>query len=288
MRYVSLAISGLTLGSIYALVALGFHLVFRTAGIIDFAQGEKVVVAGLVALSLIGAGVPLPIALLLVLIGGLVAGVLYDYVVIRPTQRNGPTAAVIATVGASLILGSGHAIIWGSGQTPFPRLTEGSFGLGSIEVEYQSLWIWGILAVIVASLIYLMRRTRAGKGMVAAASDPLAATTVGINVRRTRITAFAIATALAAVAGVLVAPLTLAGGAIGGTLTIKGFTAAILGGIGSTRGVVLGGLLLGVLENVVGGSLPNGLRDPFVFAALLVILLVAPTGLFGGRRGRLA
>lgn len=288
MRYLILAISGLTLGSIYALVALGFHMVFRTAGIIDFAQGEKVVVAGLVALSLIGIGVPLPLALLLVMIGGLLAGVLYDYVVIRPTQRNGPTAAVIATVGASLILGSGHAIVWGSGQNPFPPLTEGGFRLGSTEVEWQSVWIWGILGAIVLGLTFLMRRTRAGKAMVAAASDPLAATTVGINVRRSRIASFAIATGLAALAGVLVAPLTLAGGAVGGTLTIKGFTAAILGGIGSTRGVVVGGLLLGVLENVVGGSLPNGLRDPFVFAALLLVLLVAPTGLFGGRRGRLA
>lgn len=288
MRYVTLLVSGLTLGSIYALVALGFHLVFRTAGIIDFAQGEKVVVAGLVALSLIQAGVPLPLALLLVVGGGLVFGVLYDYVVIRPTQRNGPTAAVIATVGASLVLGSGHAIVWGSGQTVFPPLNKGGFNLGGTQIEYQSVWIWVILAAIVAGLTILMRRTRAGKGMVAAASDPLAATVVGINVRRTRIVSFAIAAALAAVAGVLIAPMTLAGGAIGGTLTIKGFTGAILGGINSTRGVVLGALLLGVIENVVGGSLPNGLRDAFVFSSLLVVLLIAPTGIFGGRRGRLA
>lgn len=288
MSYVTLLVSGLTLGSIYALVALGFHLVFRTAGLVDFSQGEKVVVSGLVCLSLVQVGLPLPLALMLVIGIGLLAGIAYDFVVIRPTQRNGPTAAVIATVGASLVLGSGHAIVWGSARVPFPPLTEGSVKIGSTAVEYQSLWIWGILAAVVAGLTLLMTRTRPGKGMVAAASDPLAATTVGINTRRTRAGSFALATGLAALAGVLVAPLTLAGGAVGATLTIKGFTAAILGGIDSTKGVVAGGLLLGVMENLIGGFLPNGYRDPFVYGILLVVLVIVPTGLFGRRRGRLA
>ena len=139
------------------------------------------------------------------------------------------------------------------------------------------------------ALLTLMKRTRFGKGLVAAASDPLAAVAVGISIRAARLVSFAIATGLAALAGILIAPLTLAGGGIGGTLTIKGFTGAVLGGIDNTLGVVGGSLILGVTETMLQGNLTNnGYVDPIVFGLLLVVLLVAPTGIFGARRGRLA
>ena len=288
MRYVSLAIDGLTLGAVYALIAIGFNLVYRTAGLLDFAQGDKVVVAALVALTLVDAGVPLWAVLLVILLIGIVVGIGYDAAVIRPTQRNCVTAAIIATVGASLILGAGSSIVWGANGRPFPALTPGGFHLGSLKIDYQSLWIWGFLIVVVGVLFFLMLRTRVGQGMVAAASDPLAATAVGINVSRARMTSFAIATALAGLAGVLIAPLTLAGGSIGGVLTIKGFTGAVIGGLDSTGGVVVGALLLGVVESVVGGLLPGGIRDPLAYALLLAVLLVLPTGLFGRRGVRVA
>lgn len=289
MRYLILIVSGLTLGSIYSLIAIGFNLVFRTTGLIDFAQGDKAVLGGLVALSLINLHIPMPLVILTIVLLGIGFGALYDQAVIRPAQRHGPSAAVVGTVGASLVIGSAALVIWGPSGIAFPPITAGGFQISSLQITYQTVWIWGTLAVVVTALLTLMKRTRFGKGMVAAASDPLAAVAVGISIRAARLTSFAIATALAALAGILIAPITLAGGGIGGTLTIKGFTGAVLGGIDNTIGVVGGSLILGVTETMLQGELSNnGYVDPIVFGLLLVVLLVAPTGLFGARRGRLA
>ena len=135
----------------------------------------------------------------------------------------------------------------------------------------------------------MLERTKLGRGMIASATDPLAATTVGVNVSRDRSLSFALAFGLAAIAGVLVAPITLAGGGgLGTALTLKGFTGAVLGGLDSTRGVVVGALLLGVIESQLAAFLPNSNVDPVVFGGLILILLVVPNGLFGLRRQRLA
>lgn len=279
-----LLIHGLTLGSIYALVALGFHLIFRTVGVLDFGQGDKVVLGGLVALTVVDAGVVLPLAIVIVVAAALVAGVVYDSVVIAPTIRNGIDPAIIATVGALLVMGSGHILVWGAAGERFPPLVEGSVSIGGSRIQAQSFVIWGVVLIAVLAVVAFLFRTRFGRGMVAAASDPLAAGTVGIDVRRTRIVAFALAFALAGLAGVLVAPVTLAGGTIGPYLTLKGFTAAILGGLGSTWGVVVGALLLGVFEDEIGGVVPYAYRDPIVFGVLIGVLLLFPAGLFGMRR----
>lgn len=289
MGTLALVISGLTLGSIYALVALGFQLVFKMTGIIDFAQGDKVVVGGLIGLTLVQHGLP-TVALVLVLVAaiGLALGALYDVTVILPTQRNGLIAAVAATVGITLVFANGHQLIWGPDAQPFPSLVAGQFTMGTFPVTYQTVGIWVIVVLVGAGLSVLTHRTRLGRGMVAAATDPLAATAAGINVARTRVIAFALAFALATVAGVLVAPITLAGGAAGTSLTLKGFTGAVLGGLETAWGVIVGSLLLGVAESLIGGWLPNGDVDPVVFSSLIVVLLLMPNGLFGLRRQRLA
>lgn len=290
MLNLDLLISGLTLGAIYALVALGFHLVFTMTGIIDFAQGDKVVLGALVGLSLVQAGLDVVLVVLIIVLAlGLVVGVAYDWIAILPTQRNGEIAAIAATVGMTLVFANGHQIIWGPDAKPFPPILEGGITLGSVRVSYQSIIIWVVLVVIGLVLAFVLERTRLGRGMVASATDPLAATTVGINVSRDRSLSFALAFGLAAIAGVLVAPITLAGGgALGTALTLKGFTGAVLGGLMSTRGVVVGALLLGVVESQLASFLPNSNVDPVVFAILIVVLLVVPNGLFGLRRQRLA
>lgn len=288
MHYAELVINGLTLGSIYALVAIGFHLVYRVAGVLDFAQGDKVVLGGLLGLSLVRGDVPIALSLGLVAVLGLGLGLLYDGLVIAPTRRNGEIAAISATVGAMLVIANGQAIVWGANQQPFPALARGTVEFGKLTIATQSFVIWATVAGALALLVGLTRGTRTGKGMIAAASDPLAATALGISVPRARRLAFSLAFGFAAVAGVLIAPLTLAGGALGTPLTLKGFTGAILGGLESPYGVVVGALALGVFENVVADALPNGYRDPVVFGALLAVLLVMPTGLFGLRRDRVA
>ncbi|HET6154123.1 MAG TPA: branched-chain amino acid ABC transporter permease [Marmoricola sp.] len=290
MLNLELLVSGLTLGAIYALVALGFHLVFKMTGIIDFAQGDKVVLGGLVGLSLVRAGLNVVLVVAIIVLAlGLIVGVVYDLVAILPTQRNGEVAAIAATVGMTLLFANGHQIIWGPDAEPFPAIAGGHFHIGALQITYQSVIIWVVLAVIGGVLAYVLERTRLGRGMIASATDPMAATTVGINVSRDRSLSFALAFGLAAMAGVLVAPITLAGGGgLGTALTLKGFTGAVLGGLGSTRGVIVGSLLLGVLESQLASFLPDGNVDPVVFGILIVVLLVAPNGLFGLRRQRLA
>lgn len=288
MEYVRLVIDGITLGSVYAFVALGFHLIFRTSGILDFAQGYKAVVGGLIALSLVDSHVPLLLTLALIVVIGFGLGLVYEVVVIRYTRRLGLVPAIIATVGAALVLENGQQIIWGANAEPFPSLTAGGFRIGTVDVLWQSLWTVGILALTVIGLIWFLDRSRFGKGMVASAADPLAASTLGVNPTLVRSITFGLAFSLAAVGGVLVAPVTLAGGAIGAALTLKGFTAAILGGLNSAVGVVVGAIALGIAENVGGSFLPNGFQDPLDYTILLVVLVFIPSGLFGLRRQRQA
>ena len=285
MQYVAAIVNGLTLGSIYALVALGFTLTFRTVNVLDFGQGDKVVLGGLLALTLVHSHIPLSVAFLIVVAGGLLGGVIYDTIVIRSTIKRGPDAAVVATVGALLILSSGHVLIWGAAGQSFPALINGSITIGKSQVAAQDFLVWGVVAVVVVGMALFLSRARYGKAMVASAADPLAAGTVGIDVRRTRVVAVALAFSLAMLAGVLIAPITLAGGVVGPDLTLKGFTAAVLGGLTSTGGAVVGGLLLGVFESLIGLQLPFVYQEPIVLGLLIAVLLVMPNGLFGrGRR----
>jgi len=289
VRILDLTVSGLTLGAVYALVALGFHLVFKMTGIIDFAQGDKVVIGGLIGLTLVNQGLSaVALVVVLVLVAGVLLGLAYDAIVILPTQRNGHFAAIAATIGITLVFGHGGHLIWGPDGKPFPAVVAGELELGSLRIPYQSLVIWAVVIAVGIGLSLLMGRSRLGRGMVAAATDPLAATAVGINVSRMRALSFALAFALAALAGVLVAPITLAGGSLGLALTLKGFTGAVLGGLDSTRGVLFGALILGALESLAGSVMPDGVVDPVVLFALIIILLVMPNGMFGLRRQRLA
>ncbi len=283
MENITLAINGITLGAIYALVALGFNLVYRTVNVLDFAQGDKVVLGGLVALSLVNRHVPLALVFVLVTVGGLLAGVLYHNLVVRPSLRRGPDAAIVATVGALLVMSSGHILIFGATAMPFPNIVGGTVKLGRSDVQAQDFVVWAVVAAVVAAVGLFLSRSRYGKAMVASAADPMAAGAVGIDVRKTRAIAAAGAFSLAALAGVLIAPITLAGGVVGPALTLKGFTAAILGGLSSTYGVVAGALLLGLFETVVGVHVAFAYRDPLVFAVLILTLLIRPSGLFGVR-----
>jgi branched-chain amino acid transport system permease protein len=288
LQYLYLAVDGITLGSIYAFVALGFHLIYRTSGILDFAQGDKAVISGLIALSIINSHVPVLLALILTVLIGFVFGLIYELVIIRFTRRLGVVPAMIATVGAALILENGQQMIWGANAAPFPAITVGGFRTGGLYVQWQSVWTVGILAAITVALIWFLGRTRFGKAMVASAADPLAASTLGVSPSRVRMIAFGLAFALAAIGGVLMAPLTLAGAPIGASLTLWGFTGAMLGGLDSAVGVVVGSLALGLIGNLGGSFLPNGFQDPLDFTILLVILLFIPAGIFGLRRQRLA
>ena len=285
MEYIQYIIVGLTSGSIYALIALGFYIAIAATGILDFAQGEKVVLGGLITLFLLEElGMPFPIALIVALAIGFILGAIFERLVITPTYRSHVTVPVIATLGASIFFFYGEQVVWGPHSRAFPAFTEGQINFLDLTIRYQSFWIWGTVLLVLLCLYLLFTRTRVGQSMVAAATDREGASLVGINVTITRIFAFSLAFALAVLAGILVAPITMAGGFVGTSLTIKGFAGLVVGGMTHPLGAVVGSLLVGVLENVVSGAISYGYRDPSVYMLLIATLMFRPTGILGGRK----
>jgi branched-chain amino acid transport system permease protein len=276
---------------VYGLIALGYHIVFRATQLIDFAQGEKAVLGGLLALALLPAIGNHPwLALLIVGVGGYVIGWAYERVILRPVYNRPAIVPIIATVGIAQFMYFGDGLIWGTSARPFPY----SFGsdphaailFGAIRVPVERIWVWGLVMVVLIACSLFFERSRRGQAMIAAADNQLGAQLSGINVDAMRSHAMSIATAIAMFGGALIAPFTLAGGAIGLAIAVKSFAGAMIGGMGSPYGVVVGSLIVGVTESLAAGYLAYGYRDPVAFGLLLVVLLVKPEGIFGGRQGR--
>jgi branched-chain amino acid transport system permease protein len=286
-----LVVAGLTVGSGYALIALGIHLTLRATRVVNFAQGEFSVLGGLIALSIVSVfGVSTWIALAGATFAGFFLGVLFERIVVRPTARWGEINVTIATVGTIFVLLYGHALVpgWGSDPQPLPALGGSASAVveaGGLTIGVPSLYVIGLLFAALAVLYVFFERTYYGKAIRAAANDPIGARLVGIDVRSTQAMSVGLSIALAAYGGTILGPITLVGGAGGTALAIKGFVAAIVGGIESPVGCVAGGLLVGVVEKLIQG-LPNvsaGIADPIVYALLILGLAVRPQGLFGTR-----
>jgi branched-chain amino acid transport system permease protein len=280
-----LVIAGLTVGSGYALVALGIHIILRATRVINFAQGEFVILGGLLAYGLVATlhvGVWLALAGATIL--GFLIGLLYERAVLRPAARVSELAATIATIGTVYILLYGHALLWGSLPEPLPFFSGGATDVAwqifGVHLGAQQLWVLGLLALALVALWFFFERTTYGKAIRAAADNPVGARLVGIDVDRARALSVAIAIALAAFGGTIVGPITLVGGAAGVAISIKGFVGAIVGGLESPIGCTLGGLLVGVVEKLLEGQFSYGIADPIVYSLLLVMLVVRPSGLF--------
>jgi branched-chain amino acid transport system permease protein len=283
-----LVLAGLTVGSGYALVALGIHIILRATRVINFAQGEFVIVGGLVAYTLVGTlHANVWVALAGATLAGFLLGLLYERVVLRPAARVSELAVTIATVGMVYVLLYGHALIWGSLPQPMPFFSGGErdveWQVWGVDVAAQQLWVLGLLAAALVTLSLFFERTTYGKAIRAAAGNPLGARLVGIDVDRARSISVALAIALAAFGGTIIGPITLVGGAAGTSIAIKGFVGAVLGGLESPVGCVLGGLVVGVIEKLLEGQFSYGVADPVVYSLLLVTLLLRPQGLFGKR-----
>jgi branched-chain amino acid transport system permease protein len=285
-----LLIAGLTVGSEYGLIALGIHLILRSTRIVSFAQGEFAIVGGLIAYSAVaGLHVSVWLGLIAATLAGAVLGLVFEALVLRPAGRGGETGATIATIGAVFVLLYGHALVpgWGSEGHVLPTFSGASVSNATIAnavIPTQSLWVFGLLLLALAALYAFFEHTYYGKAIRAAADNPLGARLVGIDVRSARAVSVALAIALAAYGGTIIGPITLAGGAGGFALTIKGFVAAIVGGLESPGGCVAGGFVVGVLEVFLTSRLGYDVADPIVYSVLLVMLLLRPQGLFG-RRG---
>ncbi|SNB74999.1 branched-chain amino acid ABC transporter permease [Thermoflexus hugenholtzii] len=291
-EYLQFLLDGLRGGSIYALVALGFVLVYRVTGVINFAQGAFVMLGPMLTASFYERGWPptpgLRLALAALLSIGIVAGigVAVERWALYPARRASPLTRIIITVGVYLILEGAALLLWGPYAKVIPSFTTLSLAdptlrFGALRIKAQSLWIWGALGVSLLALALFFGRTTLGKAMRACAVNRLAAQLMGIRVDAMSTLAFGLAAALGAMAGIVLGPATRPTYEMGLELGLKGFVAAIMGGLVSFPGAVLGGLLLGALENLWAGVTVAGFKDLFAFIILILVLLIHPQGFAG-------
>ena len=278
---------GLTAGAIYALVALGFSIVYNASHAINFAQGEFVMIGGMGAVALVALGLPLALAVLLAVAGAMIVGLLVQRLALEPAQAGGRADVVtliIITIGVSLFLRGLAQVVWDKRIHTLPAFSGSEpIALGGASIVPQSLWVLGGTALAVLALGAFFNRTLAGKAMRATAINPQAAQLMGISTRGVMRASFALAAALGALGGVLTAPITLTSYDAGVMLGLKGFAAAMLGGLGSFGGAVAGGLLLGLLESLGAGFVSSAYKDAIAFVVILAVLLFRPGGLFGAR-----
>ncbi len=280
------AVTGLSIGATYAMVALGFNIVYNATGIINFAQGEFVMVGGMTAIwAHASLGWPVvPAVALAVAVATLIGVALYD-VGIRPVRRPTVLNLVILTIGASILLKGAAMLLWGKETHAFPAFSgETPIRIAGAAVMPQTLWVLGALAATVAALTAFFRLTLAGKAMQACAVNPRAAALAGIRRHATVRMAFALSAAIGGLAGVVISPITLMAYDRGALLGLKGFAVAIVGGLGNSVGAVVGGLLIGVLEAMFAG-LPfrssSSYKDAFALLILLAVLFARPGGILG-------
>lgn len=288
MGFILQIINGLSLGSIYALVALGYTMVYGIALLINFAHGEIIMIGAYTVvfsttLCLAKIGAPLWLSIILAVILCTILGLFIERVAYRPLRNSPRISNLITAIGVSLFLQNIVMLFFGAGAMSTQSLFKTQIvKLGSLEIPFISLIIIVITAILTVALQYFMTRTKMGKALIATSEDSKAAQLVGINVDNAMVLTFGIGSALAGVAAVLyMGTYAQAQPLMGSMLGIKAFTAAVIGGIGLVPGAVIGGLLLGIVEALTRAYLSSKLADAIVFSILIIVLLIKPTGLLG-------
>jgi branched-chain amino acid transport system permease protein len=277
--------AGLTYGMIYAVVGMGFNIIYNATGVINFAQGEFVMLGGMIAVTLVQ-HLPLPLAILLAVLATMVVGALVELLFIRWLAGPSVLRMIIITVGVSIIIREAALLIWGQNVRALPYFTGSevtSLSIGGARMSPQVLWALGACSAMVALTTAFFRWTSTGKQMRACASNRVAASLCGLPTRNLVTASFVLSAGMGALAGCVVSPITYTQYNIGTGLAIKGFTVAILGGLGSSLAAVTAGLVLGVLEAFAVSVLPSAYKDAVSIALLLAILFFRPTGLFAAR-----
>ncbi len=289
-RLAQFIVSGLTTGSIYALIALGFCIIHNATGIVNFTQVDFVSLGGLMMYTLLlGAGAPTPLAFLGSVLAVTGVGALVERLAIRPAKSRAIIVLIFITIGVSILMRGAFKIVWGTNQMALPSFSgDTPLIMFKAAVLPQSLWIFLITVAVVVLLHLFFNRTRIGKAMRATSFNPRAAALMGVNVNSMILFSFALSGALGAVAGIIIVPITTLSYDIGVILGLKGFAAAVLGGYGNSVGAIVGGLLLGVLESLGAGMISSTYKDVIAFAILLLVLFVKPSGLLGYGEGERA
>ncbi len=281
--YLQYLISGLTIGSTYGLTGLGFTIIFNTTGIINFAQGEFVMLGGMFSVFFLTAcNLPLPLAMAAAVLATVMVGGLIERFTIRPVRNASVIQLIIITIGLSIVIRGMAMLVWGKDTFALPPFSgDAPLSLFGATLLPQSLWILGITLALLLLLRVFFTRTVYGKAMQACAVDRKAALLVGVNVQRMVLFSFMISAFVGAMGGAILTPLTMTSYDKGILLGLKGFAACILGGLGNPFGAAAGGLMLGVLESYGAGLISSAYKDAFAFVILLLLLFVKPSGLFG-------
>jgi len=275
-------VTGIAAGAVYGLLGAGFSLAYKTTGIINFAHGDVAMLAAYVTFSVFAWGAPLAVAALSgVLAAGVMGGVI-ERGVLRPLYGRPVVAGILATVGVSVVLQSGIQIIWGSLPRTLPSLASSTpWEIGSVAFSPAQLVLLVVTLVVVGALVLLVDRTRVGRGMRACAQDREVVVLFGISPQRLYLIAFVVAGALAGIAGALIAPTIGLTPSRGISLSVLGFAAAVLGGLGSVSGAIVGGIALAILRNLAAVYVNAGYADAVAYVLIVLVLLVRVRGLLG-------
>ena len=289
MTFLGHLVTGLSLGAIYAIIALGYTMVYGIAKMLNFAHGDVIMVGAFVCFTIVSSlELPPVLGIILAMILCTALGIIIERLAYKPLRQAPSLAVLITAIGVSYLLQNGAQLIWGASPKSFPAMFSfgGEKGItlfgGQLNISYVAIITVSVCIVIMIALTLFTEKTRIGKAMRACSEDKAAAQLMGVNVNQTISVTFAIGSALAAVAGVLMCSAYPALSPTTGSLPgIKAFTAAVFGGIGSIPGALLGGVLLGLIETFTKAYITTDLSDAIVFAVLIVVLLVKPSGLLG-------
>jgi branched-chain amino acid transport system permease protein len=283
-KWIQLLVTGFTMGSIYALIALGFVTIYRSSRIVNMAQGSFVMFGALFTFSmLMEIGLPYWLSAIIGVVLVVVLAVLMYQVVLKPVLKISLVSMILCTVALSLLFENLAAIKYGGYTNNLPAFTgEETFHVGGVYVSWQAIWMIGIMVVILVVLYFLNNHTLMGKRMTATATNPVAASLSGINVSRMVMLSFAISAVIGAIAGIAICSYVVGiSYAAGGNYGMMGFIAAVLGGWGSSSGAVVGGLSLGIAQALATGVVPSGYKNVVAFVILLIVLYFRPQGLLG-------
>jgi branched-chain amino acid transport system permease protein len=278
----SQVVSGLATGCVYALIALGFVLIFKATDVVNFAQGEFVMASGFISYTLlIGFGIPYGLVLVATIVLSGFMGVVLERIVVRPIMDAPIFSIVIATIGASIVLRSSAGIVYGYDVLPLPTIfSKDPVRLGFLQFTPMDVGVIASSLAIVLALYLFFKLTKTGTAMRATAQSQTAARLMGVSVGRIFALTWAISAAIGGVAGVLIAPIIYLDPNLG-FIGVKAFAGAILGGFGSIPGAIVGGMLLGVIENLSGYFFNAGIKQVSTYILLILVLVVRPSGFFG-------
>lgn len=278
-------ISGLTMGSIYALVALGFTIIYNASDVVNFLQGEFVMIGAMCSVMFVNLGIPYFLSFIFSVLVCFMFGILFERSVIYPAKSTSTLNIIIITIGASILTRGIAMLIWGKDSYTLPAISSAQpIEISGVVILTQSVWILLVTILLVFLFWLFYTHTFYGRAMKGCADNRTASAICGIESKKMIMYSFGISALLGGIAGVLIAPITLASYDMGLAIGLKGFAASMLGGIGVPSGAIMGGFLLGILEAIGAGYISSHYKDAIAFLILLIVLFIMPQGLFGRRK----